>query len=224
MRTFATMLGCLCIIVAECVAGGVVIAPVTKPNTRSSTQPTTLQKAAPEPEAAWRQRIREVLPEGWSLKPASNRPDNTWIVERDEPMHVIHNSPIAPAPQDEEILQIGITVGPRVSADDYARMVEFNTELSRKYKGNEATLALMAPWPWWEKRTPEAKYRPYLLPTHFDDLNSLRIHCGPNGPGRYDFKSKEDADEVARVLAALASPFTSYSAATSRPATGATRK
>ena len=222
MRAFT---GCLCIIVAECVAGGVVIAPVTKPSTRPSTHPTTLQKTAPEPETTWQQRIREVLPEGWSLKPASNRPDSNWIGERDEPMHVIHSSPIAPATQDEEILQIGITVGPRLSADDYAHMVEFNEELHRKYyNGKEATLVLMAPWPWWEKRTPEAKYRPYLLPTHFDDLNSLRIHCAPNGPGRYDFKSKEDADEVARVLAAIASPFMPYSAAASRPATGATRK
>ena len=160
-------------------------------------------------------RVRQALPEGWSLKLHARGQGKTLVVSRDRPIRIVYNSPIAPSPI-EQTLQITIVAGPKASPAEHDRMVEFNAALWRKFQGNEATLSLMAPLPWWERRTEAAANRPCLLPTHFDDKSSLRIDCPPLR-GRYEFKLKDDADEATGVFAAITSRFKSYAAAAAQP-------
>lgn len=185
--------------------------------TARPSRPATSQPAAPQPESAWLERIREALPKGWSLIHDTRGPGEKCMVSRDDPIHVIYNSPIAPGPY-EKTLQITIIAGPKVTPAEHERMVQFNADLKQKFRGNDGTLALISPWLWWEKRAEAGASRPYLLPTHFDVDNSLRIDCPPLHGRSYEFKSKEDADEAAGVFAAITSRFNSHAAAASQPA------
>jgi hypothetical protein len=177
--------------------------------TRAEPQPTTVKS-----EAIWIQRVRQAVPKGWSLKRL--RPNYPAMVRRDEPIRVVYNSPIAPSPV-KQTLGITVIVGPKVSPTELKAMVQFNANLKQKFKGNGATLRLMAPLMWWDKRTKNNKHQPYLLPTHFDGNNSFRIACKQLRGHRYEIKVKADADEALGVYAAIASRFKSHTASVTQP-------
>jgi len=175
----------------------------TQPASAPATQPTSL----------WLEQVRKSLPKGWSVKPAATLPGvgnpvpgEAWVVTRDDPMRVTYSSPVGMMPQ-EQTFQIIIVAGPKVSADDYRRMVEFNKALERKFRGNEATLNRMGRLPWWGQRTGENTNNPYLLPTHFEGEHSLSIACRQLTSSYHEFASKEDEAQASEILAAITAKF-----------------
>ncbi len=193
--------------------------PTAKADILAAMKATDVSAAESQPATAWMKQVRKALPKGWSMKPAASvpgvgkpAPGEAWVITRDDPMRVIYSSPVGMTPE-EQTLRITIVAGPKVSADDYRRMVEFNKALGQKFRGNDGTLRLMGELFWWEERTEENTNRPYLLPTHFDDDHSLSIVCKQLHSSYYEFKSKEDKVQASEVLAAIAALFQSHAAA-----------
>jgi len=210
MRSYLPIiLGVLCI-EAACLGGGGDSAVAAA---RAAPQPTTAKS-----EAVWIRRVRQAVPKGWSLKCNLSGKHPSLRVLRDDPIGVVYSSPIAMMPQNQT-LGITVIVGPKVTPVEHERMVRYNADLRRKFRGNWGTMALISPLPWWDQRTQTQTNRPNLLPTHFDDNNSFRIYCPPLQKDRYEFKAKGDADEAAGVFAAIASRFKSHAAAGTQPAT-----
>ena len=106
MRRYSVIaLGFLCVAVAY---GGDGTAAAT------ATQPTSPHPVATKPGAALLLRVRQALPEGWSLKLHARGQGKTLVVSRDRPIRIVYNSPIAPSPI-EQTLQITIVAGPKAS-------------------------------------------------------------------------------------------------------------
>ncbi|NQT38692.1 MAG: biotin/lipoyl-binding protein, partial [Planctomycetes bacterium] len=142
--------------------------------------------------------IKGVLPVGWTVKADGD----VVTIRRNEKVQGDPASPVAPAPNEITwTATIEVRVGPRISMAEYCRMASANETARKEDRARHPNLSTV-------------NYRiklPHSLPTHLDAQSSLWISGGYLDNSRFEFKSKDVAEECRRVyetIKGMSRPYT----------------